>query len=253
MAHKTKINGVSYTVNGGKALVDGTTYTIANGQTLREGTAYHIGFGVPISTLAVGDSVYFQVNGVSTEFIIVHMGLPNGRIYDASCDGVWVLMKDIYENRAFDAIQLVYASSAIHEYLNSTFLGLLGASVQAGIKEVKIPHVYGSSVKKGSNGLSAKVFLLSVIELGASDSVSNIVAQEGYNLDYFRGADSFFNYDKRVANLNGVPAPWWTRSPLKTMIGNVWNIKEDGGRTTNHYTSSLGVRPAFILPTDFRV
>lgn len=253
MAHQTLIEGVSYAVSGGKTLLDATTYTIANGQTLREGTAYHIGFGVPISTLAVGDSVYFPVNGVKQEFIIVHMGSPNGRVYDSSCDGVWVLMKEIYENQVFDTIQLVYAVSAIHQYLNSTFLAALGPSLQAGIKEVKIPHVYGGSVKKGSNGLSTKVFLLSALELGASESASGIVAGEGDTLRYFSGSDSLFDWQRRIANLNGVPAPWWTRSPYTPMVGNVWNIKEDGGRTTNHYTSSLGVRPAFILPADFRV
>lgn len=41
-----------------------------------------------ISTLNVGDSVFFNVGGVNTEYIIVHKGNPDATVYDASCDGV---------------------------------------------------------------------------------------------------------------------------------------------------------------------
>ena len=48
-----------------------------------------------IGTKAVGSIVKIKINGVLTDFIIVHQGLP-GAMYDSSCDGTWVLMKDCY-------------------------------------------------------------------------------------------------------------------------------------------------------------
>ena len=48
-----------------------------------------------ISTLAVGSSVYLNVGGVRKEFLVVHQGKPSS-LYDSSCNGTWLLMKDIY-------------------------------------------------------------------------------------------------------------------------------------------------------------
>ena len=49
---------------------------------------------VKLSTKAVGSIVKIKVNGTAKDFIIVHQGLPSSA-YDASCNGVWVVMKDI--------------------------------------------------------------------------------------------------------------------------------------------------------------
>ena len=53
---------------------------------------------VLLSTKAVGSTVKLKVNGTAKEFIVVHQGKPSS-LYDNSCDGTWLLMKDIYENR----------------------------------------------------------------------------------------------------------------------------------------------------------
>lgn len=252
MAHKTLIRGTAYDITGGKTLASGTSYSIKNGKTRVSGTEYDIGFGVPISTLAVGDSVYFNVNGVSKEFFVVHQGLPSD-IYDISCHGAWLLMKDIYENRSFDTIQPGYETSAIHKYLNESFFGLLDLSVQAGIRQVKIPYVHQNDAEIGGNGVETKIFLLSVIELGIPGNTSTIVPEEGSRLDYFISGTSSDALERRIAKLNGSPSPWWTRSRLRPYIGNVWNIQADGRTNAKHYTTSLGIRPAFILSGDFRI
>ena len=49
MAHKTRVNGTSYEVNGGKCLVNGTAYSIKKGRTLINGAGYDITFGETIS------------------------------------------------------------------------------------------------------------------------------------------------------------------------------------------------------------
>ena len=55
---------------------------------------------VKLSTKAVGSTVKIKVNGTLRNFIVVHQGRPSS-LYDASCDGTWLLMEDIYEGRAW--------------------------------------------------------------------------------------------------------------------------------------------------------
>ena len=51
---------------------------------------------VLLSTKAVGSTVKLTVNGKAREFIVVHQGKPSS-VYDESCNGTWLLMKDIYQ------------------------------------------------------------------------------------------------------------------------------------------------------------
>ena len=49
--------------------------------------------GTKLANKEVGSIVKLNVNGAVTEFLVVHQGLPSD-IYDASCNGTWLLMKD---------------------------------------------------------------------------------------------------------------------------------------------------------------
>ena len=71
---------------------------------------------VLLSTKAVGSTVKLKVNGTAKEFIVVHQGKPSS-LYDDSCNGTWLLMKDIYENRVWQSGNInKYESSDIHTY-----------------------------------------------------------------------------------------------------------------------------------------
>ena len=171
MGHGTKISGVNKTVKAGFTLISGVQRKITKGLTRVGGVQREIAFSkkVPISNFGVGDSVYINVNGSPTEFLIVHRGRPS-TLYDTSCDGTWLLAKDIYELRQWHSSRVnSYQSSTIHTYLNSTFLNLIDAEVKSQIKTVKIPYVtkgLGGLVESGSRGLSAQIFLLSDPEVG---------------------------------------------------------------------------------------
>ena len=79
---------------------------------------------VKLSTKAVGSIVKIKVNGAAKDFIVVHQGKPSS-VYDDSCNGTWLLMKDIYESRQWHSSNTNdYANSAIHSYLNGVFLDL---------------------------------------------------------------------------------------------------------------------------------
>ena len=251
--HKTLINGTAYTVKGGKCMVNGTVYNILKGRTLIDGTGWDITFpsaGTKLSTLYVGHSVYLNVGGVRKEFLVVHQGKPSS-LYDASCDGTWLLMKDIYENRQWHSPNInSYKESAIHSYLNSTFLNLFESNIQAAIKQVKIPYVNeagSSAVASGANGLSCKVFLLSGYEVGIGGKT--YLPQDGAKLSYFNlniGMDP-----KRIAYLNGSAHPWWLRSPSTNSVYYAWSVNSGGGCDNGFDVGlSFGIRPCIILPSD---
>lgn len=193
---------------------------------------------VKLSTKAVGSIVKIKVNGAAKDFIIVHQGLPSSA-YDASCNGVWVVMKDIYTTSTFGNNNS-YKDSGIHTYLNGTFYNLIDSQIRAVIKQVKIPYT-NSGVQSGANGLSTKVFLLSGTEVGFSGV--SYMNTEGAKLSYFDSAS------KRVAYNGSSAAEWWLRSPYTYSSGGVWNVKPDGSSDYWYYRHTYGVRPAFILPS----
>lgn len=193
---------------------------------------------VKLSTKAVGSIVKIKVNGAAKDFIIVHQGLPSSA-YDASCNGVWVVMKDIYTTSTFGNNNS-YKDSGIHTYLNGTFYNLIDSQIRAVIKQVKIPYT-NSGVQSGANGLSTKVFLLSGTEVGFSGV--SYMNTEGAKLSYFDSAS------KRVAYNGSSAAFWWLRSPRTSSNGDVWYVNTGGSSSSGWYSNSYGVRPAFILPS----
>ena len=205
---------------------------------------------VKLGTKAVGSIVKIKVNGAAKDFIIVHQGLPSSA-YDASCNGTWLLMKDIYTTSTFSNNNNSYKDSSIHSYLNGTFFNLIDGGIRNAIKQVKIPYQNGTgsggSLATGSNGLSTKVFLLSGYEVGWTTSDNGYFPKDGAKLDYF-GSGSGGN-GKRVAYNGSSAAIWWLRSPYAGGGNDVWSVSTVGSDYNFWCISSYGVRPAFILPS----
>lgn len=180
----------------------------------------------------------------------MHQGLPSSA-YDASCNGTWLLMKDIYTTSTFSNNNNSYKDSSIHSYLNGTFFNLIDGDIRNAIKQVKIPYQNGTgsggSLATGSNGLSTKVFLLSGYEVGWTTSDNGYFPKDGAKLDYF-GSGSGGN-SKRVAYNGSSAAVWWLRSPSTGITGDVWYVGSDGSGNGGWCNYSCGVRPAFILPS----
>ena len=206
---------------------------------------------VKLGTKAVGSIVKIKVNGASKDFIVVQQGNPNTGTYDASCDGTWLLMKDIYTTSTFSSNNNSYKDSSIHSYLNSTFFNLIDGDIRNAIKQVKIPYQNGTgsggSLATGSNGLSTKVFLLSGYEVGWTTSDNGYFPKDGVRLAYF--GNSSGGNSKRIAYNGSSAAIWWLRSPHTYDSLNVWRVGPDGSNLGSWYSNSYGVRPAFILPS----
>lgn len=210
---------------------------------------------VALSSKAIGSTIKLKVNGSAKDFIVVHQGKPSS-VYDDSCSGTWLLMKDIYENRQWHSSDTNdYANSTIHSYLNSTFLAMLDSNIQKAIKQVKLPYRKGSgtstTVTSGSNGLPAKIFLLGATEM--SFNFSYMPSGEGAELAYFKGCADNSSDSKRVAYLNGSATGWWLRSPGCVDFGGALCVGSGGGWGGGGCANSYGIRPALILPSTLLV
>ena len=259
MAQKIQIDGTEHEIIEGKVLVDGTEYTITHGRTCVDENGYEIPLGIKISTLPIGHIVKGYVDNKETEFIILHHGNPDTNVYDSSCDGTWLMMKDVYEEMAwystFDSYtDLDYGTSDVHAYLNSTFFDRLDHNIQQAVKPVIIPYQQSQNesfaIASGSNGLPTNVFLLGRYELYPEGNWTGF-KQDGHTLDYF--ADTKPSSDpKRVAYYNGAEVRWWMRSQE---IDNPrpWAVLEKGGHSNPQPSQVYGVRPTFIVYGDTRV
>lgn len=206
---------------------------------------------------AVGSIVKLKVNGAAKEFIVVHQGKPSS-VYDDSCNGTWLLMKDCYESRQWHRSNVNnLENSTIHSYLNSTFLNLFDSNIKDAIKQVKIPYRKNGgsdgSDQSGANGLSAKIFLLSGYEVGFTPNDNPYFPVDGAKLNYFESGTGTSANNKRIAKLNGSADYWYLRSPITNNTSLVWLVNYDGVCEASKASSSFGIRPALVLPQDMEV
>ena len=211
---------------------------------------------VKLSTKAVGSIVKLKVDGTLRDFIVVHQGKPSS-LYDASCDGTWLLLKDCLEQKRWHSANTNdYKNSEIHSYLNNTWLNKLDANIRAQVKQVKLPYVNGtanSAVASGANGLSCKIFLLSGYEVGFTQSVNSYFPIDGVRLAYFQDGDGTAARNIRIANYNGSATYWWLRSPGTDYTDSAWYVNAVGSYDGYNCSNAYGIRPALVLPSSLLV
>lgn len=250
-AHKVLIDGTLYSVQGGsRCLVGGTGYDVKKGRALIDGSGVDItlpGDQTPLSDLPVGSIIYGKIDGKATALRIVHKGLPDS-IYDASCNGIWVMTEDVFAlgKMVASGTSYYYPGDVGDTYLNTTFIGKFSSELLAAVKTVKIPYIardeLGFAVSySGANGLQRQAFFLSIIEVGFAMGDMKVV--DGVTLSYFTGKG---NTD-RIARYNGNDVSWWSR----TIDYNKWRyVSKSGEEMGSGGTFGYGYRPAFILYPD---
>ena len=212
--------------------------------------------GILASSLAVGSTVKLMEGGTAVEYLVVNQGIPgNSNLYDASCDGTWLLRKDIHSNRQWHTSNVnKYETSAINTWLNGDFFNSLGSVERATVKQVKIPYRHGGgdggTNQSGANGLSCKVFLLGGYELGWTASDDSDFPEDAAKLDYFTSGTTTSANNKRIAYLSGMDTIRWLRSPSTDNAGRVWFVRSDGDYGDYGASDSDGIRPALILPSN---
>lgn len=137
-----------------------------------------------------------------------------------------------------------YPSSSINTWMNGTFYNTL--NVKSIISQVKIPYSDPdtfNTVHSGSDGLSAKIFLLSCKETGAGTGgtpIENKMSYEGTVLDWFAANSA----NRKFAST------WWLRSVNNDAMDSAWFIYADGTYGLWDTTRIYSARPAFIVPLD---
>lgn len=212
--------------------------------------------GTPLGDLAVGSIVKLNESGNPVDYLVVNQGIPsNSSLYDASCNGTWLLRKDIYDDGTWHSTAVnKYANSRVHTYLNGTFYALLDSAIQLSVLNAKIPYCVGygdDTIMSGSNGLSTKIFLLSCSEVGASER--SAPAADGAVLSWF--ADN--SQSKRVAesNDNGEDVWWYLRTPTSSEYGEdaAHMVSDTGSIEYDTVIYPFGIRPALILLSDILI
>lgn len=219
-----------------------------------------------LGNVPVGTILHLKENGVYQDYLVVHQGLP-GSMYDASCDGTWILRATIYSVVNGDpgwtssGIGNNYRTSNIHKTLNSDVLQLFDEDIQNAIKQIKIPYYNGvgsdsggtGSLATGANGLSCKLFLLSYLEVGETQDTYREVI-DGSKLGYFLQGGTNQANKKRIIKYNGVNTGYWLRSTIIRNQLDVCGVSSSGSRLHYQYNAyTLGILPAMVFPADLLV
>ena len=144
-----------------------------------------------------------------------------------------------------------YEQSSLDAYLNQEFLERLAESVRDCIADTSIEVTDLTAYDEwdyATHTIERKVFLSSV-EMGVEGLDGYTTTVEGEALDYFTNKEMVV---KIAYDSEGNACPYWTRTPelWESCTVMVIGIKVVGAPTADQ---SLGVCPAFCMPTDTAV
>lgn len=195
--------------------------------------------GKPLGDFSEGDIIQLNEGGVPVDF---YAACHN---YEQSLNGAGrtlVVRKDVYDQRAWHISNVnAWASCTMRSWLNGDYKTLLGPEIQEAMGTTTYRYTPGNGNTSVSTRSDA-VFLLSATELGKSESWFNV---EGSVLPIASIL--------QVAYQNGRAVNQWTRSPNTNSTGSAWRLNSNGDIYYNVCNSSYGSRPAFTLPSDFRI
>ena len=97
------------------------------------------------------------------------------------------------------------------------------------------------------------MFPLGGYEVGFSTSDDKYFPVDGAKLSYFDAGTGATAKNKRIAKLNGSATGWWLLSPGTDYTNDyAWIVNSNGNCVRTSCTYSHGIRPALILPYDFK-
>ena len=188
-----------------------------------------------LSDYAEGDIIKLNEGGSPVEFYV------SKHDYEPDLNGsgrTLVVRKDVYDQRQWHSSNVnAWASCTMRSWLNSTYKSLLDSSIQEAMGTTTYRYTPGN----GNNTVTTRsdaVFLLSMTELGQSNSYANT---EGSALPI---ASTL-----QVAHLNGSANTQWTRSPHTGDTGRAVFLGSSGGAGDYYCDYSHGSRPVFTLPS----
>lgn len=205
----------------------------------------------------IGNIVKLSFNGGLCDFIVIHHGKPSADYGNGFDGGTILLMKDIYAKLRLPN-NGYYKDSERAQFINNTMYPLFGNEVKNEIRSVTIPFqttLKPSGLKKGVDGLTTRLFLLSAKELNREPTYDSHNAEtfssDGSPLAYFAAGGSILAY------LNGIASDWTLRSTnvIYMPIDDEWLsrpyiyiVRETGFIVFHNSSADRGIRPALVLP-----
>lgn len=222
--HKTLIDGTGYEIKSGSVLIAGTGYDIKKGRTLIGGTGYDISFVTPVGELAVGSSVFMNIQGGREEFIVVHQGdlLLVGDEPTDICSGTWVLKKEVS----------AFGSYSTLDDMQDNYLPMFDSEIQALLQPIKC-------CTSGNSPTSTKITIPRTENVVGGDT-----APEHSTMDYFANGGS------RIAFYSGTAKGWWLSGHFEYVGGNgrADIIDTTGDKITVLSGAYYGLRFLLLLP-----
>lgn len=192
-----------------------------------------------VADLSVGDVLRIRENGGLAGWTVIAKGTHGAGVNDALCLRVSLLAPCTY---FFGSAE--YANSTVDRWLSHGYLHALSDAARAALVPAALPC--WSEFNKTQKTIQRVCFLLSATELGFTDAER--IAVEGTAVPYFAGNA------QRAASYFGDPAPYGTRSPMKSSMGGSVHIISVGstGEQLAHPTMlyQLPVRPAVVLSAE---
>ena len=186
------------------------------------------GGGAPISELPLGTLIRIADSGGGA-------GNANYEIADINNFvpvGVVLVRKNIYSDLAFGS-NTNYPNSTLDNFINTTIYKTMPREIRNKMMDVTFNL-------SGSGNITRKMFALTYTMAGFG---ANNGTTEGKALRLYK------NNASRVKTLDGSAARWWLSSRYSS--DDAWSVLTDGSASYYycHPNNSIGVVPAFVLPS----
>lgn len=196
--------------------------------------------GKPLGNFSEGDIIQLNEGGVPVDFYV------SCHNYEQSLNGAGrtlVVRKDVYDQRQWNSSYWNdWANSSMRSWLNEDYKALLGPEIQEAMGTTTYCYTPGNGNWTVTTRSDA-VFLLSLTELGKSHDYANA---EGSALPIASNLQFAYQNGNRTTYQ-------WTRSPDTTGLYNAYCLYSNGNISDGSVTNTEGSRPAFTLPSDFRI
>ena len=260
--HKTRVNGTSYEVKGGKCLVNGTSYDIKKGRTLINGTGYDITFAPPIM-LVKGDLITMNLDGTSRLYRVLSV---NGNVCKVL--GMWDNFTSKYNETSkttnFNGTTAQkYEGSTLDTYLNTTWYNKLSSEAKnAIVPENVVQYCYKFYGKPDTPNTPTYTYQYqynwSNSDYDNADNVGNVIV--GNRNVFALDLKDIFDYIGKVCitsdelmtmfwnSITKVPKILWLRSSHANNSSFAWSVSgRFGSLSSGGVTNGRVVRPVLNL------
>lgn len=181
-----------------------------------------------------GQTVRLAEDGTDQDYLVLAHGYP-------AAGRTLLLRRHAVSNTMFDSKVANEYNGSLLDQQCTALLGRLDQAIRPLVEAVEIAYTTG-----GSHTLSQiqrQVFCLSLTEAGLDTGAS--ANREGQTIQILVQHPEWL-----VAESNGNPYSWWTRSPVLTDGTQAFAVDKEGQAELRMANRVTGVRPALTLPSD---